>query len=107
MITDIAEACLKALSSDLSFSGKPTDYATHGIHSFAAKLPPQLPRLFIEHLTKPGDLVLDPMVGSGTTLVECLLSKRLGVGVDIDPLAVLILRSHKRVMFSAISALLK
>jgi DNA modification methylase len=92
MITDIAEACLKALSSDLSFSGKPTDYATHGIHSFAAKFPPQLPRLFIEHLTKPGDLVLDPMVGSGTTLVECLLSKRLGVGVDIDPLAVLISR---------------
>jgi len=89
---NLAEKCLKALSSDLSFSGQPTDYATHGIHSFAAKFPPQLPRLFIERLTQPGDLVLDPMVGSGTTLVECLLLGRRGIGVDIDPLAVLISR---------------
>jgi len=88
----LADRCLRLLSVDLSFKGQPSNYATHGIHSFAAKFPPQLPRLFIEELTDEGGVVVDPMVGSGTTLVECLLTGRRGVGVDIDPLAVLISR---------------
>ena len=82
--------CLDLLMRDLNFKGANTRYATHGIHSFAAKFPPQLPRLFIQELTQPGDIILDPMVGSGTTLVECLLLRRRGIGVDIDPLAVMI-----------------
>jgi len=75
---------------DLSFKKANTTYLTHGFHSFAARFPPQLPRLFIERLTKPGEMVLDPMCGSGTTNVEALLLKRNSVGLDIDPLAVLI-----------------
>lgn len=61
----------------------------HRIHGFAAKFPPQLPQYFIRTLSKHGDVVLDPMVGSGTTLVEAMLLGRRSVGVDIDPLAVL------------------
>ena len=34
-----------------------------------------------------GDFVLDPMMGSGTTIVEALLEGRRGIGLDIDPLA--------------------
>ena len=41
----------------------------------------------IRHLSNPGDLVLDPMVGSGTTLVEAVRLRRRAVGCDIDPLA--------------------
>lgn len=33
-------------------------------------------------------MVLDPFVGSGTTLVECKLLRRRGIGVDINPAAV-------------------
>lgn len=80
------------LKEDLSFKGQTTTYATHNIHAFAAKFPPQLPRLFIEGLTRPGEVVLDPMVGSGTTLVEALLRGRVGIGFDLDPLAILISR---------------
>jgi len=61
----------------------------HRIHGFAAKFPPGLPRYFIERLTEPGDIVLDPMLGSGTTLVEAMLLNRKGIGIDIDPLALL------------------
>jgi DNA modification methylase len=78
------------VEQDLTFEGEKTAYATHNLHAFAAKFPPQLPRLFIHELTNPGELVLDPMVGSGTTLVEALLAGRHAIGVDLDPLAVLI-----------------
>lgn len=75
------------LHGDLDFHGKNSTYSSHAIHAFPAKFPPQLPRLFIENLTEPGDIILDPMMGSGTTLLEAALLGRRTVGVDIDPLA--------------------
>jgi hypothetical protein len=75
------------LSSDLDFHGKSSAYASHNFHAFPAKFPPQLPRKFIEGLTAPGDVVLDPMMGSGTTILEAFLVGRRGIGFDIDPMA--------------------
>ena len=75
------------LAGDLNFHGEDSGYASHDVHAFAAKFPPQLPRAFIRGLTVPGDIVLDPMMGSGTTIVEALLEGRRGIGLDIDPLA--------------------
>ena len=75
------------LEGDLNFHGENGNYASHHLHAFAAKFPPQLPRVFIRGLSVPGDIVLDPMMGSGTTVVEALLEGRRGVGLDIDPLA--------------------
>lgn len=75
------------LSSNLDFHGLSGAYASHNFHAFPAKFPPQLPRKFIEELTEPGDVVLDPMVGSGTTVVEAFLAGRQGIGFDIDPMA--------------------
>ena len=75
------------LEGELNFHGEDSSYASHDVHAFAAKFPPQLPRAFIRGLTAPGDVVLDPMMGSGTTIVEALLEGRRGIGLDIDPLA--------------------
>ncbi len=75
------------LEGELNFHGEDSGYASHDLHAFAAKFPPQLPRAFIRGLTSPGDLVLDPMMGSGTTVVEALLEGRRGIGLDLDPLA--------------------
>ena len=75
------------LTGDLDFHDQDSGYASHNFHAFPAKFPPQLPRIFIKGLTDPGDIVLDPMMGSGTTVVEALLSGRVGLGFDIDPLA--------------------
>ena len=78
------------LRGDLDFHGTNGKFSSHGWHPFPAKFPPQLPGLFIEKLTRPGDLVLDPMMGSGTALVEAVRLDRRAAGCDIDPLALLI-----------------
>jgi len=78
------------LRDDLDFQGQTSSFASHNFHSFPAKFPFQLPRKFIKELTNPGAIVLDPMVGSGTTILEALLLGRAGIGYDIDPLALLI-----------------
>lgn len=78
---------ISLLSSDMDFHDQHSNYATHDCHSFPAKFPPQLPRIFIEELTNPGEFILDPMGGSGTTVLEALLTGRYGIGFDIDPLA--------------------
>jgi len=86
------EKLITLLEGDLNFHGENSSYASHNLHSFAAKFPPQLPRAFIRALTFPGDVILDPMMGSGTTLVEAILEGRLGIGFDIDPLALRLCR---------------
>ncbi len=80
------------LSQDLDFHEQGSGYASHNFHSFPAKFPPQLPRIFILGLTEKEDIILDPMVGSGTTIVEAYLSGRRAIGFDIDPLALLVSR---------------
>jgi len=74
-----------------------TRYLTHDIHRYSSKYIPQIARQAIEILTQPGDLVLDPMVGSGTTLVEAWLISRKAIGLDLNPLAVLIakVKTHR------------
>lgn len=87
------ENLITALTTDLNFQENGnTVHPAHKIHPFPAKFPPQLPRKFIESLTEPGDVVLDPMMGSGTTLLEAFLLGRKAIGVDIDPLALLFTR---------------
>lgn len=76
-----------ALTANLDFHGANGSYGSHAWHPFPAKFPPQLPAFMIRHLSNPGDIVLDPMVGSGTTLVEAVRLGRRAVGCDIDPLA--------------------
>lgn len=78
---------INLLKSNLDFHNQQSNYSSHNFHSFPAKFPPQLPKKFIEELTKPNEIVLDPMVGSGTTIVEAFLANRKGIGLDIDPLS--------------------
>lgn len=87
---DYIEKLLDILSNDLDFHKYSSSYASHNFHSFPAKFPPQLPLQFIIDLTKHTDVVLDPMVGSGTTVLEAFLTGRKGIGFDIDPLAIMI-----------------
>ncbi|MEP7358441.1 MAG: DNA methyltransferase [Anaerolineales bacterium] len=50
-----------------------------------AKFPETLAAEFICFFTKKGQTVLDPMVGTGSTVVACLRSGRRGVGIELNP----------------------
>ena len=81
----------KDLSGEFrKYIGKRVSYATHGIHKYPAKFIPQIPRFCIEAHSDVGDEVLDPFMGSGTTLLESYISGRHSYGIDIHPLARLI-----------------
>ena len=89
---DTRERLTTPLDQDLDFHGHDSLYGAHPMHAFPAKFPPQVPKLFIEGLTSPGDTVVDPMMGSGTAVVEAIRAGRRAIGIDLDPLARLITR---------------
>jgi hypothetical protein len=60
--------------------------------SYRACFKPQLPRFFIERLTDPRDVVYDPFMGRGTTLIEAALLGRVPAGCDVNPLSVTLAR---------------
>lgn len=77
---------------NLNFTEGAHRSASHMLHPYAARCPPPLARWAISNYSNVGDAVLDPMAGSGTTLVEACLLGRSALGADIDPLARLIAR---------------
>ena len=66
---------------------------THGFHPYPAKFIPHIPRELIANYARPGDVILDPMCGSGTVLVEAAISGHRALGVDVNPVAVLVSRA--------------
>ncbi|WP_346879059.1 DNA methyltransferase [Clostridium sp. UBA7791] len=83
---DIDNGCILDINTT-----KVTDY-THGFHKYPGKFIPQLPRWAMRKYLKKGEgkCIIDPFCGSGTTLVEGLLYGHNVIGIDIDPLSVLI-----------------
>jgi len=69
---------------------KPNAISTHTIHPYTAKMIPQISQYLIKTFSQENDWVLDPFCGSGTTLLEANLLRRNAIGIDINPLSVLI-----------------
>lgn len=65
-------------------------YATHGFFRYFGKFPPPIATHLITKYTNPGDLVCDPMCGSGTSGVESLLLNRNALLNDVNPLSCLL-----------------
>jgi DNA modification methylase len=71
-------------------------WATHR-GDYRGNWAPQIPRALILRYTNPGETVLDPMVGSGTTCIEALLLNRNCIAVDINYNAVIL--THHRLYY--------
>lgn len=70
-------------------SRQSTRYSAHGLHEYRGKFNPQIVRAIGNIIgLQFGDSVLDPFVGSGTTLLECAHAGWNAVGMDLNPLAV-------------------
>jgi hypothetical protein len=67
--------------------------APYKIHRYFARRPWNAFDAMIEALTKPGDVVLDPFAGGGTTIYESAKLGRAAIGCDINPLSNFIVRN--------------
>lgn len=79
-------------NSILNIVTKNVNTYTHGFHKYPAKFIPHIPKWAISKYLngENNKTVFDPFCGSGTTLVESMLSGYNCVGVDIDPLSAMI-----------------
>jgi hypothetical protein len=73
-----------------AFCEQPVQGLTHGFYRYPARFSPGFARAAIAGFTAVGDLVLDPFMGGGTTLVEARALGRLAIGCDISELATFI-----------------
>lgn len=63
------------------------NYLTHGIHPYHAKYIPKIPHDYILKYSSIGELIFDPFCGSGTTLLEAMLTERKSIGTDLSLIA--------------------
>jgi hypothetical protein len=77
----------------------PVSGLTHNFYRYPARFSPKFVRTAIEAFTEPGDLILDPFMGGGTTLVEAMALGRHALGVDISSLATFVSQT-KTTIFS-------
>lgn len=69
-----------------------THLAQYLMHKYWARKPHNVIAKYIEYYTKPGAVILDPFIGSGVTAYEALRQGRKVIGIDINPIAILISR---------------
>ena len=67
--------------------------APHDFYRYPARFSPVFAREAIETFTKPGETVLDPFCGGGTTLVEAVSLGRRAAGMDVSSLAAFLTRT--------------
>lgn len=74
------------IGRDMAYPSNVLHLATEcGNKNHSAAFPIELPSWFINLFTQPGDLVLDPFMGSGTTAVAAQKLDRLYVGTELNP----------------------
>lgn len=74
---------------------------THRFYRYPARFSPLFARAAIAQFSKPGDVVLDPYMGGGTSIVEAAVAGRKGVGSDLNELAVFVARAKTTVLTPA------
>ena len=66
---------------------------THNFYRYPARFSPEFASAAIRTLSNPGDIVLDPYMGGGTTIVEAMAAGRRAYGGDLNSLAVFVTRA--------------
>ena len=88
---EIEGLCVETYTNEFWTSAQREGHSLHEV-SYRACFKPSLPAFFIERLSKPGDLVLDPFMGRGTTALEASLRARVPCGNDVNPLSSMLVR---------------
>lgn len=69
------------------------EHSFHPMCSYMGMFPASLPHYFVQKLTDPGDVVLDPFSGRGSTPLQACVDDRIGVGNDLNPMAFVLTRA--------------
>jgi hypothetical protein len=80
---------------------EPVSGLTHNFYKYPARFSPSFARQVILSFSSPGDLVFDPFMGGGTTLVEARALGRRAGGTDISSLAVFLTETKTSVFTPA------
>ena len=75
---------------DWDFAGSQSESQFSTLHWHPARFASQLPTSLIGVLSGPGQTILDPFMGSGTTLVEAQRLGRRAIGIDVNPISYMI-----------------
>lgn len=86
-VQHLAELDSTEISTPWSGLGQRWGHSWHKMCSYLGTYPPSLARAAIALFSDPGDIVLDPFSGRGTTLLEAKLSQRRAFATDLNPIA--------------------
>jgi DNA modification methylase len=92
-ISNWREKNIQNFGIDLSFADVPEKERTkhvHRLHPYLGKFIPQLVEVFLKKYFKPGQMILDPFVGSGTTLIEANILNMSSIGIELSEFSYLI-----------------
>jgi hypothetical protein len=76
----------------------PVNGLTHGFYRYPARFSPIFVRSVIEAFSEPGDWVIDPFAGGGTTLVEAMALGRNALGIDISSLSAFVCEAKTTIL---------
>ncbi|MHC4075654.1 MAG: DNA methyltransferase, partial [Planctomycetota bacterium] len=71
---------------------RPVSGLTHNFYRYPARFSPSFASTAIQLFSKYGDLILDPYMGGGTTVIEAMVAGRRIIGADLNSLAVFVTR---------------
>ena len=94
MQTTLFENKIKQDYSKKEISHKAKSYTgLYAMHKYWGKKPFNIMADFIKKYTLPDEIVLDPFCGSGVSVTEAVFNRRKGVGIDINPISILITKN--------------
>jgi hypothetical protein len=97
----LSDKALQCQLRNAVHSNEPVSGFTHNFYKYPARFSPIFAKTLIYLFTDPNDLVIDPFMGGGTTLVEAIALGRRAIGADINKLSVFISKAKTSILLNS------